>query len=160
MQSIHGFHSIVYESTFNSLAESCGCNPKAYFLNPFYQFISWALSVQLVLGECHWISLNMSIWVQVMAWCRQATSHYLSLCWPSSMSPYGVTRPHWIKFETRASKNLFLHPYFLIGLWRVVRISASLIKHNLWGAINFGLHTKYVKYEWFWCSVWDNDMYS
>ena len=26
------------------------------------------------------------------------------------------------------------------------------LKHNLWGAINFGHHTKYVKYEWFWHS--------
>ena len=32
-----------------------------------------------------------------MAWCRQATSHYLSQCWPRSMSPYGVTRPQWVK---------------------------------------------------------------
>ena len=31
-----------------------------------------------------------------MAWCHQATSHYLSQCWPSSMSPYGVTRPQWV----------------------------------------------------------------
>ena len=36
---------------------------------------------------------NKSTLVQVMAWCRQATSHYLSQCWPSSMSPHGVTRP-------------------------------------------------------------------
>ena len=35
--------------------------------------------------------------VQVMAWCRQATSHYLSQCWPRSMSPHGVTRPQWVK---------------------------------------------------------------
>ena len=39
---------------------------------------------------------NKSTLVQVMAWCRQATSHYLSQCWPSSMSPYGVTRPQWV----------------------------------------------------------------
>ena len=32
-----------------------------------------------------------------MAWCRKATSHYLSQCWPSSMSPYGVTRLQWVK---------------------------------------------------------------
>ena len=32
-----------------------------------------------------------------MAWCRQATSHYLSQCWPRSMLPYGVTRPQWVK---------------------------------------------------------------
>ena len=36
---------------------------------------------------------DKSTLVQVMAWCRQATSHYLSQCWPSSMSPYGVSRP-------------------------------------------------------------------
>ena len=34
--------------------------------------------------------------VQVMAWCHQATSHYLNQCWPRSMSPYGVTRPQWV----------------------------------------------------------------
>ena len=32
-----------------------------------------------------------------MAWCHQATSHYLNKCWPRSMSPYGVTRPRWVK---------------------------------------------------------------
>ena len=35
--------------------------------------------------------------VQVMAWCRQATSHYLSLSWPSSLTPYGVSKPQWVK---------------------------------------------------------------
>ena len=35
--------------------------------------------------------------VQVMAWYRQATSHYLSQCWPRSLLPYGVTRPQWVK---------------------------------------------------------------
>ena len=35
--------------------------------------------------------------IQVMAWCHQATRHYLSHCWPRSMSPYGVTRPQWVK---------------------------------------------------------------
>ena len=42
--------------------------------------------------------------VQVMAWCRQATSHYLSQCWPRSMLPYGVIRPQWVKNK----RNLFL----------------------------------------------------
>ena len=36
---------------------------------------------------------DQSILVQVMAWCRQATSHYLSQCWLRSLSPSGVTRP-------------------------------------------------------------------
>ena len=36
---------------------------------------------------------DKSTLVQVMAWCRQATSHYLSQCWLSSLSSYGVARP-------------------------------------------------------------------
>ena len=31
--------------------------------------------------------------VQVMAWCRQATSHYLTQYWSRFMSKYGITRP-------------------------------------------------------------------
>ena len=37
---------------------------------------------------------DKSTLVQVMAWCRQATSHYLRQCWISFLSPYGVARPH------------------------------------------------------------------
>ena len=40
---------------------------------------------------------DKSTLIQIMAWCRYTTSHYLSQCWPSSMSPYGVTRPQWVK---------------------------------------------------------------
>ena len=29
---------------------------------------------------------------QLMAWCRQTSSHYLSQCWPRSISSYSVTR--------------------------------------------------------------------
>ena len=39
---------------------------------------------------------DKSTLVQVMAWCRQATSHYLSQCWSSSMSPCGVIRQQWV----------------------------------------------------------------
>ena len=47
-----------------------------------------------------WMSWDLSedktTLVQVMAWCRQP-SHYLSQCSPRSLSPYGVTRPQWVK---------------------------------------------------------------
>ena len=46
-----------------------------------------------------WASLDLSddksTLVQVMAWCRQATNHYLNQCWARSLPPYGVTRPQW-----------------------------------------------------------------
>ena len=32
-----------------------------------------------------------------MAWCRQATSHYLNQCWSRSRMPYGVTRLQCVK---------------------------------------------------------------
>ena len=44
------------------------------------------------------IAISWKPQVQVMAWCREATSHYLSQCWPISMSPYGITRPQWVKW--------------------------------------------------------------
>ena len=54
----------------------------------------WGISYEVALI---WMPLNptddKSTSVQVMAWCRKATSHYLSQCWPRSMSPNGVTRP-------------------------------------------------------------------
>ena len=57
----------------------------------------WGISCEIALI---WISLDFaddqSTLVQVMAWCHQATSHYLSQCWPRSLSPYGVTRPQWV----------------------------------------------------------------
>ena len=57
----------------------------------------WGISCETALI---WVSLDhtydKSTLVQVMAWCRQATSHYLSQCWPRSLSPYGITRPQWV----------------------------------------------------------------
>ena len=48
----------------------------------------WGISGELVL---RWMSLDLtddkSILVQVMAWCHQATSHYLNRCWPKSLPP-------------------------------------------------------------------------
>ena len=48
-----------------------------------------------------WMSQNLtsekSTSVQVMAWCHQATSHYLTHCLPRSMLLNGIIRPQWIK---------------------------------------------------------------
>ena len=57
----------------------------------------WGISREIALI---WMSLDFtydqSTLVQVMAWCHQATSHYLSQCWLRFLSPYGATRPQWI----------------------------------------------------------------
>ena len=36
---------------------------------------------------------NTPILVQVIAWCHQATIHYLNQCWSRSTTPYGLTLP-------------------------------------------------------------------
>ena len=45
--------------------------------------------------------------VQVMAWCRQATSHYLSHLWLSPLSLYGVARPQWVNSINSMTVQLF-----------------------------------------------------
>ena len=57
----------------------------------------WGISCEIAIIR---ISLDFtydqSILVQVMAWCRQATSHYLSQCWPRSPTIYGAIGPQWV----------------------------------------------------------------
>ena len=58
----------------------------------------FTLSNNNALGWMPWdLTDDKSPLVQVMAWCHQATSHYLNQCFPRSLSPYGVTRPQWVK---------------------------------------------------------------
>ena len=46
--------------------------------------------------------------VQVMAWCCQATSHYLSQYWHRSMSLYGITRPQCVNSTSSNTQCLKL----------------------------------------------------
>ena len=92
---------LMYSLTFlvNSLAPGrFECNFRSEIFKLTVVIDGWGISGGIAL---RWMSLDYtddkSILVQVMAWCRQATSHYLSQCWPRSMSPYGVTRPQWVK---------------------------------------------------------------
>ena len=88
--------------SFNSLA------PRRFeekFWQVIFKLISlingWGISCEIAR---RWVSLDFtdgqSTLVQVMAWCRQATSHYLSQCWPRSLSPYGITRPLWVNMSS------------------------------------------------------------
>ena len=72
----------------------------------------WGISCKNVL---RWMPLDLtgdkSTLVQVMAWCRQATSHYLSHCWPRFMSPCGVTRPQWVNKGWEVQHEISSAPY-------------------------------------------------
>ena len=68
---------------------------------------------------------DKSTLVPVMAWCRQATSHYLSQCWPSSMSPYGFTRPQWVNM-LKSSRTL--ESYLTCASYILSRHSATSLR--------------------------------
>ena len=86
------------ERVINSLAPGGFEN---IFQNVFFKLISW---IDTLSNSCETALRSMpqnpsddkSTLVQVMAWCHQAASHYLSQCCPKSLSPYGVTRPQWV----------------------------------------------------------------
>ena len=56
-------------------------------------FTAWCL--QIFIWECPQLNAKSTL-VEVMAWCRQATSHHLSPCWPRSLLTYDIIRPQWI----------------------------------------------------------------
>ena len=91
-------HRVGHGQHLNSLAPGGFEN---IFQNVFFKLISW---IDTLSNSCETALRSMpqnpsddkSTLVQVMAWCRQAASHYLSQCCPRSLSPYGVTRPQWV----------------------------------------------------------------
>ena len=83
---------------------------------------------------------DQSTLVQVMAWCRQATSHYLSQCWPRYLSPYGVTRPEWVKWLClRQVMEMQLHCFLVLLSTVTTRMglfSLALIHLNEMSEVN------------------------
>ena len=108
-----------------------------YFRYLIFQIIlvadDWGISCEIALK---WMSFvltdDKSALVQVMAWCRQATSHYLSQCWPRSLSPYGVTRPQWVNKEYMMAQlsiwqRYILAPLFMSLTYVSIFVSLSLV---------------------------------
>ena len=91
------------------------------FQNVFFKLISW---IDTLSNSCETALRSMpqnpsddkSTLVQVMAWCRQAASHYLSQCCPKSLSPYGVTRPQWVKLEATLKRLKLFKGKFVCAL--------------------------------------------
>ena len=94
---------------------------------------------------------DQSTSVQVMAWCRQATSHYLRQCWPRSMSPYGVTRLQCVKRNNEFSL-LMLQGKILVTPWKTQHIlSVEMYKgQHITQVIFMLLVTK----QFFTCALW------
>ena len=114
-----GFKRSLPVLSINSLTPGgCSC----HFENIIFELISWidALSAASKI-VVRWMTQNStdgkSTLVQVMAWCRQATSHCLSQCWPRSLSPYGVTRRQWVDWQTPGKFMLAYSALWLLMPW-------------------------------------------
>ena len=82
-----------------------------HIIGPCEIWIKFYVILQLILSIYGWgISCEIALWwillyltndkstlVQVMAWCWQATSHYLSQWWLRFKLSYGITGPQWVK---------------------------------------------------------------
>ena len=81
-----------------------------------------------------WMSLDLtddkSTLVQVMAWCLTAPSHYLSQCWPRSLLPYGVTRPHWVSYHYCISRDDYVVPIVITLICLIYNLQFKL-NHSL-----------------------------
>ena len=96
---------------FNSLVPGrCRCDIKFVIFKLISRIVILSISCEIAL---RWMSLEFtneqSTLVQVMAWCRPATSHYLNQCWPSSMASLGHNGLKWLGI---------MHPTWLQE-WRV-----------------------------------------
>ena len=74
---------------------------------------------------------DKSTLVQVMAWCRQATSHYLNQCWPWSPTSYGITRPQWVKCDLNATAINTLRWRQNCGYFADI-FKTSFLNENIW----------------------------
>ena len=98
--SLLGFNSMInnYHYTYDIVNSLAPGRVQRNFRKVIFQLIlvtdGWSISSKIALK---WMPMDLtdgkSTLVQVMAWCRQATSHYLSQCWPRSLSPHCFTRP-------------------------------------------------------------------
>ena len=74
----------------------------------------------------------------VMAWCCQAPSHYLSQSWPRSVSPYGLTKPQWVKKNIHTEKFNDICVFFagLLYQWNQEPHTMCIFKWH-WTLVSF-----------------------
>ena len=82
--------------------------------------------------------------VQIMSWCLQAPSHYLSQCWPRSMALYDITTSRWFNgwwasldvishgMMPSSNENIFNRPIFQRPVTQTLMFSLIYIWPNGW----------------------------
>ena len=85
-----------------------------------------------------WMPQNIiddkSTLVQVMSWCYQAPSHYLSQCWSRSMLPYAIPRQQpfccWVCFSKSLFISLIIPPNDTCRRNSSLKMARKCIIHN------------------------------
>ena len=94
-----------------------------------------------------WMSLDFtddqSTLVQVMAWCRQATSHYLSQCCPRSQSPHCVTRQQCVLVRKSSGTETEWNKTAYTEWWN--NVTWMIVKYNCPNTVNKGIYIDMVK---------------
>ena len=101
-----------------------------------------------------WMSLNLTddelTMVQVMAWCHQATSHYLNQCWPRFFSHMGsLGHNEFTRGSTAHSPSIFSLLWFLSQIiycilnssWLYIMSSLLVLYHG----VTFIAHSLYMR---------------
>ena len=89
--------TILASGRYRSNSKRSGYNFQTSYTDLYLGLLLWNC---FKVNVTEYLPNEKSTLVQVMAWCRQATRHYLSQCWPRSVSPYGITRPQWFDHTT------------------------------------------------------------
>ena len=103
---------------------------------------------------------DKSTLVQVMAWCSQATSQYLSQCWLRSMLPHKVIKPQWVNIigfveKCNQPSNLAAHRTMNKSiLFMFFYSNSNKLIINLLSTIAFITHityfrSRYINSKWF-----------
>ena len=82
-----------------------------------------------------------SLVLQVMAWCRQATGHHLSWCWPRLMSPYGITRRQCVNSLKTADAYMCHKLDHWFGQWCVAWAVPTHYWNQYWHIISWILNS-------------------
>ena len=96
---------------------------------------------------------DKSTLVQVMAWCHQATSHCLCLCWSSSRGAYYVVGPRWVKNHTHLFTTCIRIPCWNAICYKVFLMTLVTIEYS--NEIQFCCTHSHsiIKYLHAWCCV-------
>ena len=97
---------------------------------------------------------DKSTLVQVMTWCHQATSHYLSQYWLRSMSPYSVTRPQWVNTIRARPKWLifFIRQNFTsissaLNIYWIIMLTGSSDFNISWMSMKLQVNMAHLQYH-------------